>query len=199
MRWNDAKLSFTRPVRWLVALLGDQVVPVSVSTLGRRPDHPGAPERRAADGGDRRRPRGTSTCCRIHGIEADPRQAPDADRRGGTAAGRDVGGTVDVEGESALIDQIVNLVEEPTAILGSFSPDYLELPAEILTTVMRKHQRYLPVRDADGKLLPHFVAVANGSVDEATVRSGNEGVLRARYEDASLLLARRSAEAPRRR
>ncbi|MDX6238507.1 MAG: glycyl-tRNA synthetase, partial [Kribbellaceae bacterium] len=59
------------------------------------------------------------------------------------------------------------------------------LPAEILTTVMRKHQRYLPVRDADGKLLPHFVAVANGSVDEATVRAGNEGVLRARYEDAA--------------
>ncbi|HET6294190.1 MAG TPA: glycine--tRNA ligase subunit beta, partial [Kribbella sp.] len=76
-------------------------------------------------------------------------------------------------------------VEEPTAILGSFSADYLELPAEILTTVMRKHQRYLPVRDADGKLLAHFVAVANGSVEEATVRSGNEGVLRARYEDAS--------------
>jgi glycyl-tRNA synthetase len=80
---------------------------------------------------------------------------------------------------------VTNLVEEPTPILGSFDPSYLELPAEVLTTVMRKHQRYLPVRDADNRLLPHFVAVANGSVDAGVVRAGNEAVLRARYEDAA--------------
>ncbi|GAA1592503.1 glycine--tRNA ligase [Kribbella sancticallisti] len=184
MRWNDAKLSFTRPVRWLVALLGDQVVPVSVSSLaaGRttrvhRTAAQPTVEIAAAEG--------YLDLLRIHGIEADPAKRRATIVEAAQRLTAEVDGSVDVEGESALIDQIVNLVEEPTAILGNFSPDYLDLPAEILITVMRKHQRYLPVRDADGKLLPHFVAVANGSVDEATVRNGNEGVLRARYEDAA--------------
>ncbi|TCN31566.1 glycyl-tRNA synthetase beta chain [Kribbella orskensis] len=184
MRWNDSKLSFTRPVRWLVALLGDQVVPVSVSTLaaGRttrvhRTAAQPAVEIAAAEG--------YLDLLRIHGIEADPAKRRAQVIEAAQRLTAEVGGTVDIEGESALLDQIVNLIEEPTAILGNFSPDYLDLPSEILTTVMRKHQRYLPVRDADGRLLPHFVAVANGSVDEATVRNGNEGVLRARYEDAA--------------
>ena len=184
MRWNDPKLSFARPVRWLVALLGDQLIPVAVSSLtaGRttRVHRTAAQPKVEISAGE-----GYLDLLRIHGIEADAdqRRARIVADAGRLAAS--VEGTVDIDGESTLIDQIVNLVEEPTAILGGFSADYLELPAEILTTVMRKHQRYLPVRDADGKLLPHFVAVANGSVDEATVRAGNEGVLRARYEDAA--------------
>lgn len=84
-----------------------------------------------------------------------------------------------------MLDEVTNLVERPTPILGSFEERYLELPAQILTTVMRKHQRYLPVRARDGSLLPHFVAVANGDVDADLVRAGNEAVLRARYEDAA--------------
>ena len=184
MRWNDAKLSFTRPIRWLVALLGDQVVPVSVSTLaaGRITRvHRNAAQPRveiaAAEG--------YLDLLRIHGIEADPARRREQIVTAARELAEGAGGTVDVEGEAALVDQIVNLVEEPASILGGFSADYLELPGEILTTVMRKHQRYLPVRDADGKLLPHFVAVANGSVDEDVVRGGNEAVLRARYEDAA--------------
>ncbi|GAB2646289.1 glycine--tRNA ligase [Kribbella swartbergensis] len=184
MRWNDAKLSFTRPIRWLVALLGDQVVPVSVSTLAagrttrvhRTAAQPQV-EIAAAEG--------YLDLLRIHGIEADPARRRAQIVEAAQRLAQSVGGAIDVEGESALIDQIVNLVEEPTAILGGFSADYLTLPGEILTTVMRKHQRYLPVRDADGNLLPHFVAVANGSVDEGVVREGNEAVLRARYEDAA--------------
>ncbi len=184
MRWNDAKLSFTRPIRWLVALLGDQVVPVSVSTLAagritrvhRNAAQPKV-EIAAAEG--------YLDLLRIHGIEADPARRREQIVTAARELAVGAGGTVDVEGEAALLDQIVNLVEEPASILGGFSADYLELPGEILTTVMRKHQRYLPVRDADGKLLPHFVAVANGSVDEDVVRGGNEAVLRARYEDAA--------------
>src|SRR5690606_29523430 len=68
---------------------------------------------------------------------------------------------------------------------GGFAPGYLDLPPQILTTVMRKHQRYLPVRTPDGSLLPYFVAVANGACDPDVVRAGNEAVLRARYEDAA--------------
>jgi glycyl-tRNA synthetase len=96
-----------------------------------------------------------------------------------------VGGEIDMEAETALIDEITDLVEQPTAILGGFAKDYLDLPQEILATVMRKHQRYLPIRTADGALLPYFVAIANGDCDHDVVRAGNEAVLRARYEDAS--------------
>ncbi|HZC25817.1 MAG TPA: glycine--tRNA ligase subunit beta, partial [Actinopolymorphaceae bacterium] len=97
----------------------------------------------------------------------------------------EVGGIIDVDGEAALLDEITNLVEQPVAIRGAFEERYLELPAEVLTTVMRKHQRYLPVRSADGALLPAFVAVADGACDNDIVRAGNESVLRARYEDAA--------------
>ncbi len=184
MRWNDAKLSFTRPVRWLVALLGDEIVPVSVSSLaaGRttRVHRTAAPPKVEIASAE-----GYLDLLRIHGIEADPARRRQVIIETSERLAAEVSGSVDFAAESALLDQIVNLVEEPTPILGNFSADYLDLPPEILTTVMRKHQRYLPVRDADGKLLPHFVAVANGSVNEATVRNGNEGVLRARYEDAA--------------
>jgi glycyl-tRNA synthetase len=94
-------------------------------------------------------------------------------------------GRVDVAGETALIDQIAYLVEQPTPLLGTFDEDYLVLPEVVLTTVMRKHQRYLPVLDETGALLPMFVAVANGPVDVEVVRAGNEAVLRARFEDAA--------------
>ncbi len=184
MRWNDPKLSFSRPVRWLVALLGSEVVPVAVSALasGRstrvhRTASPPVVEVPSAEG--------YLEFLSGHGITASI-----ADRRAAIVSAarslaESVGGTLDVEGEAALLDEIANLVEEPNAILGGFAPSYLELPQEILTTVMRKHQRYLPVRSASGELLPHFVAVANGSCDRDAVRAGNEGVLRARYEDAS--------------
>ncbi|WP_239573598.1 glycine--tRNA ligase [Actinokineospora baliensis] len=182
MRWNDPKLSFTRPIRWLLALLGDQPVPVSVSALAagtttrvHRTAATPVVEVASADG--------YLALLAEHGIVADQ-----VDRRARVVASAaelaaSVGGAVD--GASALVDEITNLVEEPNAVLGSFDARYLDLPADILTTVMRKHQRYLPVRDADGNLLPHFVAVANGACDHDTVRAGNEAVLRARYEDAS--------------
>ena len=95
-----------------------------------------------------------------------------------------VGGTIDFDSEAALVDEITNLVEEPHAILGRFDARYLDLPEQILTTVMRKHQRYLQLFDADGRLIPYFVTVANGLVDDEMVARGNESVVRARFEDA---------------
>ncbi|WP_260193237.1 glycine--tRNA ligase [Actinophytocola gossypii] len=184
MRWNDPALSFTRPVRWLVALLGDEVVPVVASTLAagrvtrvhRTADTPEVEVPSAS---------GYLEFLAAHGIVASVAERRSSVVTDATALAESAGGTIDVDGESALLDEITNLVEQPNAILGGFAPTYLELPQEILTTVMRKHQRYLPVRAADGALLPHFVAVANGSCDADAVRAGNEAVLRARYEDAS--------------
>lgn len=184
MRWGDPELSYSRPIRWLVVLLGDTVVPVAVSGLvsGRttrvlrkadveQVDVPSAeayPELVAE-----------------HGIvvDRDARRQAVSDAAEATAAG--AGGRVDLAAEAALIDEITDLVEDPHPILGSFEERYLDLPAPILTTVMRKHQRYLPVVDDAGRMLPHFVTVANGPCDADAVRAGNESVIRARYEDAS--------------
>ena len=77
-------------------------------------------------------------------------------------------------------------MEQPHAIRGDFDPEHLELPHALLITVMKKHQRYFPVLDKGGKLLPHFITVANGaSLDDAAVRYGNEAVIRARFADAA--------------
>ncbi len=102
---------------------------------------------------------------------------------GDLAASRN--GTIDTDAEAGLIDEITNLVETLVGVLGRFDGKYLQLPEQILTTVMRKHQRYLPIRDADGHLLPLFVTFANGACDSNAVRDGNENVLRARFEDAT--------------
>lgn len=181
MKWNDPKLSFTRPIRWLLALLGSTPVPVSVSSLAsgtvtrvHRTAAEPVVEVSTADG--------YMEFLAGHGIQADASVRAAAIVEAAQSLAASVGGVVEVEG---LLDEVTNLVEWPAPILGSFEERYLELPAQILTTVMRKHQRYLPVRAADGSLLPHFVAVANGSVDADLVRAGNEAVLRARYEDAA--------------
>ena len=194
MRWNDADLSFSRAIRWLVVLWGDVVVPVRVSglTSGRTTylQRPVAGEEsgRRADGALVGHVEVASAGGLLGTIEAGAITLASAARRGqveerATALAESVGGTVDLEGESALVDEITNLVEDPHGVLGHFDERYLELPEKILTTVMRKHQRYLPVY-RDGKLAAHFVTMANGLCDDDTVRAGNESVIRARYEDA---------------
>ena len=90
-----------------------------------------------------------------------------------------------VKPDPDLLHTLVYITEFPTPILGSFDPQYLELPHEVLVTVMRHHQKYLSVEDADGKLAPHFIAVMNTNADpDGLVRQGNERVLRARFNDA---------------
>ncbi|WP_345584380.1 glycine--tRNA ligase [Tessaracoccus lubricantis] len=194
MRWNDANLSFSRAIRWLVALWGETVVPVSVSGLSagrttylQRPVA-GQEDGTRADGALVGHVDVASAAELLPTIAKGAIELSTAARRAAVveqaeslAAG--VGGTIDVDGEAAVIDEITNLVEDPRGVLGSFDERYLELPEQILTTVMRKHQRYLPVQ-VDGRLAPYFVTMANGLCDDAVVRAGNESVIRARYEDA---------------
>ncbi|RKR87548.1 glycyl-tRNA synthetase beta chain [Micromonospora pisi] len=184
MRWNDPNLAFTRPVRWLLALWGDQVVPVAVSSL--------ASDRQTRVHRNAPAPTIPVASAEAHlGILADAGIVVDPDERrrlivaGAERLAAEAGGRLDVDAERSLIDQILYLVEQPTPLLGRFDESYLRLPEAILVNVMRKHQRYLPVRDAQGGLMPYFVAVANGAVDADLVRAGNEAVLRARYEDAA--------------
>ncbi|KAI7756464.1 hypothetical protein M8C21_029398, partial [Ambrosia artemisiifolia] len=86
--------------------------------------------------------------------------------------------------QSNLLDEVVNLVEAPAPVLGKFSESFLVLPKDLLVMVMQKHQKYFALTDNNGSLLPYFIAVANGAINESVVRKGNEAVLRARYEDA---------------
>src|SRR5581483_1801729 len=87
--------------------------------------------------------------------------------------------------DKELLDTVVNLTEFPSAILGHFDREFLELPEEVLVTVMRDHQKYFAVEDASGKLAPHFLAVLNTDGDpDGTIRHGHERVLRARFNDA---------------
>ncbi|MCW2937738.1 MAG: Glycine--tRNA ligase [Actinomycetia bacterium] len=188
MRWNAAGLSYSRPIRWVTALLGGEVVPFAVASLvsGRTTQvHRTAPEPviEIASAGS------YLETLRAHGIEPDAALRRERILASAIELAARAGGAIDPSGEEGVIDEITGLVEEPVAILGSFDPKYLALPSAILTTVMKKHQRYLPVRDGSGELLPNFVTVANGACDHDAVRAGNEAVLRARYEDASFFFA----------
>ncbi|MEZ5088151.1 MAG: glycine--tRNA ligase [Tessaracoccus sp.] len=194
MRWNDANLSFSRAIRWLVALWGEAVVPVSVSGLnaGRTTylQRPVAGEEsgRRSDGALVGHVEVPSAAELLPTIAAGSIELFTEQRRShvveqATALAAGVGGTIAFEAEAAVVDEITNLVEDPHGVLGNFDERYLDLPERILTTVMRKHQRYLPVY-RDGKLAPHFVTMANGLCDDEVVRAGNESVIRARYEDA---------------
>ncbi len=183
MRWSDPELSFSRAVRWLVALWGPVVVPTSVSQLvaGRTTHvHRLDPEPRvevaqATDLRDVLADRGIV-------VDISERRRSVVSQAQELATG--VGGQMDADANAGLIAEIANLVETPVGVLGNFEQRYLDLPEQILTTVMAKHQRYLPVRDAAGTLMPHFITMANGACDPEVVRGGNESVLRARYEDA---------------
>src|SRR5690625_3075496 len=161
MRWADPDLAYSRPLRWLVALWGPHTVPVDISELRsgrvtylmRGEDRPLAPVNSADDLLPTLAGNGivVSTSERLEEIRAEAQRLA-----------RSVGGEVDLDGERELVAEIAGLVEAPHGILGDFNPDYLRVPEEILTTVMRTHQRYLPVRDSQGRLMPHFITFANG-------------------------------------
>jgi glycyl-tRNA synthetase len=182
IRWSDPELTYVRPIRWLLALWGTVEIPLAVSTVASsrstrvlRTSEPPVREVRTLEDFDQ--------ILRDEQIILDR-----AERRAVIVAAAErlaasVGGAIDAETDAELIDEITDLVEAPGPILGSFSPEYLEVPSSVLTTVMKKHQRYLPIW-VDGALSNSFIIVANGPFDEDVVRGGNENVLRARFEDA---------------
>ena len=166
---------FIRPIRWIVALLGEEIVPFELAgvrsgalTAGHR--RLGAAEIAITIADYERRLRDHYVI-----LSAEERRVKIL---------RELKG-VSYKPDQALLDTLVYLTEYPTPITGSFDPQFLELPEEVLITVMRHHQKYFSVHDAAGRLAPQFVAVMNISSDpEGFVRRGNERVLRARFNDA---------------
>jgi glycyl-tRNA synthetase beta chain len=183
MYWRKPNERFVRPVRWLVALLDEQTIPLEFDGIkagktsrGHRilTDH--AVPISSAGGSYVEALRAAKVLGRAE-REHQIRKALDA-------ATRAISGARWRE-DKALLDTVVNLTEYPSAILGGFDPQFLALPEEVLVTVMRDHQKYFAVEDGSGKLLPHFLAVLNTDSDpEGLIRHGNERVLRARFNDA---------------
>ena len=183
MYWRKPAERFVRPVRWVVAMIDDQIVPLEFDGVRAGKSSRG---HRILSSGDVAIPRAGSAyvdalrAAHVLGRrerEARIRQALDAATR--TTAG------ARWREDKALLDTVVNLTEWPSVILGGFDREYLELPEEVLVTVMRDHQKYFALEDAKGKLLPNFLAVLNTEGDpQGVIRHGNERVLRARFNDA---------------
>lgn len=182
MRWADYDFRFVRPIRWLVALLGSEVIQVEITdvhsgnkTRGHRFLSTGEVElKNAADYVQ-------TLADNYVVVEQDKRKAMILQQV--TELARSEGGVAEVIPD--LLEEVTYLVEYPTALCGHFEEKYLSLPKEAVITPMREHQRYFPVMDADGKLLAKFITVRNGGKEHlATVAHGNERVLRARLSDA---------------
>ncbi len=180
MRWNSSGVAFSRPIRWILALLDDQVIPF---------EYAGVTSGRSTRGSVLARAEiyplkdVTEYFDDLHPlIDLDPAVRREAISLNVRRLTEEVGGVYVPDDE--LLGEVTNLVEAPAPFRGKFDPRFLELPRDVLITVMRKKQRYFPVQDANGDLLPHFIGVANGSQDLDEVIKGNEHVLTARFSDA---------------
>jgi glycyl-tRNA synthetase beta chain len=183
MYWRKQNERFVRPVRWLVAMLDDEIVPLEFAGI-RAGEH--SRGHRLLSSGPVNVPRaGNSYIDALHAAKVLARTEREQQiRKALDAATRMIPGARWRE-DAALLDTVVNLTEWPSAILGSFDREFLELPQEVLVTVMRDHQKYFAIEDSKGRLLPNFLAVLNTDGDpEGLIRHGNERVLRARFNDA---------------
>ena len=189
MRWGDGELRFPRPIRWLVALLDEAVLPLELVngseiiksgrvSAGHRVLHP--------DAVSIPNPTAYVELLRSAYVEVDLEARRQKIQEEVVAEALKLGGTAEIYPD--LLEEVINLVEYPTAVAGKFESDFLKLPTEVITTVMVSHQRYFPVSNADGgdhTLLPHFITISNGDpAKKELIAEGNGRVIRARLADA---------------
>ncbi|MCM3586299.1 glycine--tRNA ligase subunit beta [Mesobacillus maritimus] len=182
MRWANEELRYIRPIKWIVAMFGKEVIPFSITGVAASNHSKGhrflgseleisSPENYQDELLDQfvivdTEKRKQAILSQIENIEDDN------------------GWVIPVDED--LLDEVKNLVEYPTALYGKFEEEFLEIPEEVLITSMKEHQRYFPVKSKDGHLLPYFVTVRNGDHQNLEkVARGNEKVLRARLADAA--------------
>ncbi len=184
MHWGSSDALFVRPVHWLVMLFGKEVVPATVLdtpagnlTRGHR-FHAPKPMRVTT-------PAAYANALRARGYviaDSEARRALIKERV--SAAAAQLGGRALIE--DALLDEVTALVEWPVPVAGRFEERFLSLPREVLISTLQDHQRYFPVEDSQGRLLPHFITVSNiESREPDKVREGNERVVRPRLSDAA--------------
>jgi glycyl-tRNA synthetase beta chain len=183
MYWRKPGEVFVRPVRWLVALLDAEVIPLEFD--GIRAGSQSRGHRILAPSAIQIPSAGSSYVDALRAAKVLSRGEREQQiRKALDAATRTLPGARWREDKN-LLDTVVNLTEWPSAILGAFDHEFLQLPEEVLVTVMRDHQKYFAVEDGAGKLLPHFLAVLNTDGDpQGIIRHGHDRVLRARFNDA---------------
>ncbi|NJR60088.1 MAG: glycine--tRNA ligase subunit beta [Cyanobacteria bacterium CRU_2_1] len=187
MRWGNGDLRFPRPIRWLVTLLDDTVLPITLENGSER-----CTSDRLSQGHRVLHPRPIRVpkapdylaCLRAASIEVDPERRKTQIQAQAQEAAKSVGGYASISPE--LLEEVTQLVEFPTAVVGKFDSKFLELPAEVIITEMESHQRYFPVLKAEDslELLPYFVTISNGDPQKSDViAAGNGRVIRARLSD----------------
>ena len=183
MRWGSSDIEFVRPLHWIVLLFGSAAVKANILGIdsdcfsrGHRFHHP---ENIAITSPDAY----AETLRKTGMVLADMDQRRASIQTQVSEAGSALGGHAHID--PALLDEVTALVEWPVAITGGFDERFLAVPAEALISSMQDHQKYFPVIDDTGKLLPYFITVANiASKDPGQIKSGNERVIRPRLEDA---------------
>lgn len=186
MKWGSSSSTFARPVQWLLALYGTEVIPLSldgiISSDSSRGHRFMAPDLMLIHGASSYEQQLEAAHVLVDPARRRQRVLTEIERAVAETPGL-TGARVAVD--EALLDTVTNLVESPFGVCGAFDERFLDLPDEVLITSMREHQKYFPVVDGKGGLLPYFVAVNNTRVtDTALTRKGHERVLRARLEDA---------------
>ena len=183
MRWADLELRYVRPIKWLVAMFGNEIIPFDIAgvqtgnvTRGHRFLGEGVIQ--LSD------PQEYEEALLGQYVVADAQKRKDAITSQLEKIEEENGWVVPVD--EGLLEEVNNLVEYPTALYGRFEEEFLEIPGEVLITSMKEHQRYFPVKSKSGDLLPHFITVRNGDhLHIEKVARGNEKVLRARLADAA--------------
>ncbi|MCE7794219.1 glycine--tRNA ligase subunit beta [Salipaludibacillus sp. CUR1] len=181
MKWGTNELRFVRPIKWLVALYGNEVIPFEITnvktgntTYGHRFLGSKVELQEASD---------YSRQLLQEHVIVQPEERKQAIRTQIERLADDEGWTIPIDEE--LLEEVNNLVEYPTALYGAFDERFLKVPDDVLITSMREHQRYFPVKNDAGDLLPYFVTVRNGDHRHLeNVQKGNEKVLRARLADS---------------
>ncbi len=183
MRWGNNEMRFARPIRWLVLLFGQEVLPLEIA--GVKAGRVTRGHRFLGNGqAEIKEPAAYLLTLQNEYVVADQKVRREKIWAQIQAVAKVAGGQV--KPDEDLLSELVYILEYPTALLGSFDAKYLEIPEELVVTPMREHQRYFPVYDASGqKLLPHFITVRNGNSEHLDiVQAGNEKVLAARLADA---------------
>ena len=186
MRWADQDLRYIRPIKWLVALFGQEVVPFSIANVQSNNWSMG--HRFLGSRIELTEPVNYEKEMLAQYVVVDPQIRKNNILSQLKELEKEKNWVIPVDED--LLEEVNNLVEYPTVLYGQFEEEYLKLPEEVLITSMKEHQRYFPVKSADGELIRYFVTVRNGGSEHLDkVAKGNEKVLRARLSDAAFFYA----------
>jgi glycyl-tRNA synthetase beta chain len=181
MRWGSHDFKFVRPIRWMVALFGQDVIDLEIT--GVKAGNVSRGHRFLGAETGIAEPSAYVETLRAQHVLADVKEREDLILDQINKLAKEKNWTIAIKED--LLEEVLFLVETPTVLFGTFDESFLNIPQEVLITSMREHQRYFPVLDAAGKLLPFFVTVRNGNADSLDIiAKGNEKVLRARLSDA---------------